>query len=102
MKKMLHLSEFSFLLFLFTLTSCINADYKIESTSNSSSSSGNQKINSEKCVDMDSYNLGFDIAQDQRQLAADCNYLFTLAKTQRDNINYYCFCKGVEDYRSRN
>ena len=57
------------------------------------------QFSNEKCIDMSSYNLGYEIAKDQQGLVADCNYLFDIAKTQRDNINKYCFCMGVEDFK---
>lgn len=87
-----------YLIFLLFQASCINSDSNYEIDDNSTF--GSKKNNLEKCIDMDSYNLGYDIARDQRQLVADCDYLFTLAQTQKDNINKYCFCKGVEEYRN--
>jgi hypothetical protein len=55
-----------------------------------------------KCADMISWSYGYSLAADQLGggLIADCDYLFTIAQTQRDNINHYCFCKGVNDWIS--
>jgi len=64
------------------------------------SNSYKKEADSQKCSDMNSYNFGYDIARDQQALIADCNYLYDLAITQRDNINKHCFCKGVEDFQS--
>ncbi len=49
------------------------------------------------CSDMDSYYLGISCARDQLGggLVADCDYLYRIAITQRENVNHYCFCKGV-------
>lgn len=56
-----------------------------------------------ECNDMNSYNEGYSIANDQigRGLMADCNYLYEIAKTQNGRLNYYCFCKGVNDWISK-
>ena len=57
-----------------------------------------------KCNDQRSYDLGFNIASDQigKGLMADCEYLFVIAKSQNDNIDHYCFCKGVNDWIAKN
>jgi hypothetical protein len=57
-----------------------------------------------KCPDMISWSYGYSLAADQLGggLIADCDYLFKIAQTQRDNVNHYCFCKGVNDWVSEN
>lgn len=56
------------------------------------------------CDDQNSFDLGYDWAQDQlgKGLIADCNYLYENASTQRDNIDYLCFCKGVNYWLNKN
>jgi hypothetical protein len=56
------------------------------------------------CSDMDSYYLGISYARDQLGggLLADCDYLYKIAITQRDKVDYYCFCKGVSKWLSDN
>ncbi len=58
------------------------------------------KLEVSKCSDMNSYNYGYSIAADQigHGLMADCEYLFEIAQTQKENLNHYCFCKGVNDW----
>lgn len=40
---------------------------------------------------MDSYNYGYEVAEDQRGLAVDCDYLFQIAETQRPITSRYWF-----------
>ena len=56
------------------------------------------------CSDMDSYSLGYSYAADQLGggLMADCDYLYRIAVSQRENINHYCFCKGISKWLSDN
>ncbi len=63
------------------------------------SSSNNNNLNS-KCSDMDSYSFGNSLAADQigGGLVADCEYLFSIAQTQKATVNHDCFCKGVNDW----
>ena len=57
-----------------------------------------------QCPDMDSYNLGYSYAKDQLGggLVADCDYLYQIAVTQSNNVDHYCFCKGVSKWLSDN
>lgn len=50
-----------------------------------------------ECEDQSSFDFGYSVAQDQlgKGLIADCDYLYDMAVTVRNNINYRCFCKGV-------
>ena len=78
---------------LLTLVSC-----NTSTSSENSASSGSNSSN--KCSDMESYDFGYAVAQDQQALAADCDYLYDLAITQRNISSKTCFCKGVSDFRS--
>lgn len=53
-----------------------------------------------ECSDMDSYNLGYLYAADQLGggLLADCDYLYQIAVTQREHVDHYCFCKGINKW----
>jgi len=57
-----------------------------------------------ECSDMDSYNLGYAYATDQLGggLLADCDYLYRIAVTQKENIDHYCFCMGVSKWLNDN
>ena len=56
------------------------------------------------CSDMDSYYFGISYARDQLGggLLADCDYLYNIAITQSENVNHFCFCKGVSKWLSDN
>jgi len=73
--------------------------YFVNYKNNTNYSTSNSYQSGEKCSDMTSYNLGYSIAKDQQGLVADCDYLYDIAKTQNNNINRYCFCMGVSDFR---
>ena len=80
---------------LLALVSC-------DTRTSSENSASNENNKSKKCSDMDSYDYGYSVARDQRQLAADCNYLYDVAITQRNIKSKSCFCEGVSDYRASN
>lgn len=76
----------------------IAKDLKNSSYSNSSTRS----TNSSSCSDENAYRLGETYAQSQRNLIADCDYLYDMALAREGQINHYCFCNGVNAWRRRN
>ncbi len=61
-----------------------------------------EKAKPKGCSDEDAYKLGEKYAQSQRNLIADCDYLFDMAQAQEGEINHDCFCKGVVAWRMKN
>ena len=56
------------------------------------------------CNNQKSFDAGYDLARNQlgQGLLADCDYLYKIAVTQEDNLNHYCFCKGVSQWLKDN
>ena len=73
---------------------------EINAFKSSQNSHFNYSKTSKGCSDQRSYDEGYSLAADQigHGLMADCNYLYNIAITQKDNLDHYCFCRGVNDW----
>ena len=84
------------------ITSIETSDIAGDSKNSLNSNSSNSNTNGNSCSDEDAYRLGEQYAQSQRNLIADCDYLYDMAQAREGQINHYCFCKGVNAWRVRN
>jgi hypothetical protein len=98
-------NKYLFPIIVFTIT--VGITFYLLGKNSETKYNSNLKENYSMCDGEKSFDLGRNWARSQRNLVdatgvpVPCQYLYELAITQSNNIDKYCFCEGVNEYRKK-